>query len=246
MTLKWYILIFITCFSAMLGKNLSKLEQNSTNEISDKVINGFKYSATDRMNQFIFATSVLATIGGYQYDQKVKGYSEREGLLSSDLARAGDLYGGALGHWILWTTIVTHSKLKGESKKEVRAKLEFSALALLSNAFATYLLKFGVGRERPNNGALSFPSGHTSHSFTIAAVTNELYGGKAGTVAYLMATLSAVSRIHDKKHYVSDVVFGAGLGTVIGRGFSIQYHKNKETHVYLFPTNNGISLHLIF
>ena len=174
MTLKWYILIFITCFSAMLGKNLSKLEQNSTNELSDKVINGFKYSATDRMNQFIFATSVLAAIGGYQYDQKVKEYSEREGLLSSDLARAGDLYGGALGHWILWTTIVTHSKLKGESKKEVRAKLEFSALALLSNAFATYLLKFGVGRERPNNGALSFPSGHTSHSFTIAAVTNEL------------------------------------------------------------------------
>ena len=78
MTLKWYILIFITCFSAMLGKNLSKLEQNSTNELSDKVINGFKYSATDRMNQFIFATSVLAAIGGYQYDQKVKEYSERE------------------------------------------------------------------------------------------------------------------------------------------------------------------------
>ena len=240
MTQRGYFLIFISCFSTVIG-------QNSANEIPYNIINGFKYSATNRTNQRIFASFVLASFTGSYYDQKIKSHALDKGLLPGKLARIGDLYGGALGHWILWSTIVIHSKLKEESNTEVLKKLEFSSLALFGNAFATYLLKFGVGRERPDNGDyLSFPSGHTSHSFTIAAITNELYGWKAGTVAYLLATLSAVSRIHDNRHYFSDVVFGAGLGTIIGRGFSIQNRKRTKNQVYLLPINYGVKLHIIF
>jgi len=69
------------------------------------------------------------------------------------------------------------------------------------------------------------PSGHTSHSFTVAAITNELYGREVGTVAYLIAGLVAVSRINDNKHFLSDVIVGAGIGTIIGRGFAKTYNK---------------------
>ena len=126
-------------------------------------------------------------------------------------------------------------------------KIEFSSLALTANALVTYLLKFGIGRERPNGGDnFSFPSGHTSHSFTIAAVTNELYGRKIGTLAYCMATLSAISRVHDNMHYLSDIIIGAGIGTIIGRGFSIQYKKRTKKYVYILPSKKGVTLAVIF
>ena len=71
------------------------------------------------------------------------------------------------------------------------------------------------------------PSGHTSHSFAVAAVANELYGHTVGTAAYMLAGLVAASRIHDNKHYLSDVIVGAGLGTIIGRGFAKTFTQNK-------------------
>ena len=44
--------------------------------------------------------------------------------------------------------------------------------------------------------------------------------------AYLLAGLTGASRIHDNKHYLSDVIFGASLGIALGRGFS-QNTNNK-------------------
>ena len=44
-----------------------------------------------------------------------------------------------------------------------------------------------------------------------------------GIAAYCLAVLVAASRINDNKHYLSDVLFGAGLGTAVGRGFALAY-----------------------
>ena len=40
-----------------------------------------------------------------------------------------------------------------------------------------------------------------------------------------MAGLTGLSRIHDDKHYLSDVIFGASLGIALGRGFSQNLQK---------------------
>ena len=96
--------------------------------------------------------------------------------------------------------------------------------SFLTTFAATHILKRVVARERPDSSnSLSFPSGHTSHIFTVATIANELYGKQVGAVAYCLAALVATSRIHDNKHYLSDVIFGAGLGTAVGRGFALTY-----------------------
>ena len=61
-----------------------------------------------------------------------------------------------------------------------------------------------------------------------------------------MATLSAISRVHDNMHYLSDIIIGAGIGTIIGRGFSIQYKKRTKKYVYLLPSKKGVTLAVIF
>jgi membrane-associated phospholipid phosphatase len=80
------------------------------------------------------------------------------------------------------------------------------------------VLKAAVGRERPNGqDEKSFPSGHTSNAFALASVAQLHYGWKVGVPAYALAGLMGVSRIHEDKHWLSDVVAGAALGYVVGR-----------------------------
>jgi membrane-associated phospholipid phosphatase len=92
------------------------------------------------------------------------------------------------------------------------------AAAALVNAGYTSLLKAVVGRERPNGeDNRSFPSGHASNAFTLAAVAERHYGWKAGVPAYGLATAVALSRLQRNKHYLSDVMAGATLGYIVGR-----------------------------
>ena len=90
--------------------------------------------------------------------------------------------------------------------------------AFLITAGYTTLLKEVVHRERPNGeDNLSFPSGHASNAFTLAAVAERHYGWKAGLPAYTLASAVAVSRLQRNKHYLSDVMAGATLGYLVGR-----------------------------
>ena len=74
-------------------------------------------------------------------------------------------------------------------------------------------LKFTVKRERPDgSNEVSFPSGHTAGGFAVAAVLGRHYGWKASLPAYIGASYIAAARVDGRKHYLSDVVFGAAMG----------------------------------
>jgi membrane-associated phospholipid phosphatase len=81
----------------------------------------------------------------------------------------------------------------------------------------TQALKVSIGRARPDGTSHSFPSGHTSTMFATATVLNQHFGWKAGVPAYAAATYVAAGRIQTRRHYLSDVTFGAALGVVAGR-----------------------------
>jgi membrane-associated phospholipid phosphatase len=82
-------------------------------------------------------------------------------------------------------------------------------------------IKYAVGRARPDGSGRSFPSGHTSTMFATATVIQQHFGWKAGIPAYAAASWVAAGRIHDKRHYLSDVAFGAALGIVAGRTVTV-------------------------
>ena len=82
-------------------------------------------------------------------------------------------------------------------------------------------IKMATQRTRPDGTTLSFPSGHTSSAFASATVLQRHFGWKAGLPAYAVATYVATSRLEDKRHYLSDVAFGAVLGIVAGRTVTV-------------------------
>jgi hypothetical protein len=85
----------------------------------------------------------------------------------------------------------------------------------------TQSIKFTARRTRPDGTSLSFPSGHTSATFASATVLQRHFGWKAGIPAYAVATYVATSRLEEKRHFLSDVAFGAVLGIVAGRSVTL-------------------------
>ncbi|HEY9225602.1 MAG TPA: phosphatase PAP2 family protein [Gemmatimonadaceae bacterium] len=83
---------------------------------------------------------------------------------------------------------------------------------------------FAVGRGFKDGDWTSFPSGHTSTAFAAAAaVTNETtrWWPKStwivGPLMYGGAAAVGLSRMYHSKHWGSDVVIGAAIGTFSGR-----------------------------
>jgi membrane-associated phospholipid phosphatase len=82
----------------------------------------------------------------------------------------------------------------------------------------TQTLKFATHRERPDgSGHNSFPSGHAADTFAVATALERHLGWRGAVPAYLVASYVAASRMRENRHFLSDVVFGAAVGTIAGR-----------------------------
>lgn len=135
----------------------------------------------------------------------------------TSLEETGD-FGGFIGNPLVhfgiagaWYTVGTAQQ---DAKHHAFGRTMLDALAL--NGMATMALK-GVADDRGPNGEWGgWPSGHMSSSVTFASVIHEYYGWKAALPLYALAGYAGASRLEDREHDLSDLVFGAALGWVIG------------------------------
>ena len=90
----------------------------------------------------------------------------------------------------------------------------------------------------------SFASGHTTTAFAIASVLASGYKDKPwiGISAYTLASLVGISRIHDQKHWASDVLVGAALGTFIGTSLCRLNFKKVQINPSVMNGGGGVSL----
>jgi membrane-associated phospholipid phosphatase len=111
----------------------------------------------------------------------------------------------------------------------------------------------GPGRFHPlsiENGHHSLPSGDAAGAFAVASVIaaeSEVFWVDA--VAYGLAGLAAVWRVHDRKHWPSDVFLGSALGYVVGRKVASLHRQNDEAlHVSLEadPHRQALTLRFSF
>ena len=90
--------------------------------------------------------------------------------------------------------------------------------ALSAGVMATVVngLKYSTHQTRPDGtDTRSFPSGHTATAFTTATILSKEYGHLSPWVsvgAYAVATTTGLMRIANNKHWLSDVMAGAGIG----------------------------------
>lgn len=77
-------------------------------------------------------------------------------------------------------------------------------------------LKYTVRRPRPDGSRNnSFPSGHTATAFITATMLHKEYGWRSPWFSiggYSAAAITGVSRLMNKKHWMTDVMAGAAIG----------------------------------
>lgn len=109
-------------------------------------------------------------------------------------------------------------------------------LAFLSNVIAqgvTQSLKRIISYPRPNaEDNHSFPSGHSTTAFTNATLLHEEYGKRSVLYTiggYTTATAVGGMRILNNKHWLADVLMGAGVGIGATKVLYISYPWMQQT-----------------
>ena len=128
--------------------------------------------------------------------------------------------------------------------------LNMTVLYGLSNLIAggiTYGTKIKVGRMRPDGtDRQSFPSGHTETAFVAAEFLHQEFKDQSVWISvggYTAATVVGVARIYHDKHWVSDVITGAGVGILSTKLVYWVYpylqkvfeKKDKPLQTFIFP-----------
>lgn len=133
--------------------------------------------------------------------------------------------------------------------------------SLIASGLITPALQFVVGRSRPSANlgsghfrpfsghATSFPSGHSTQAFAIASVVASHYSDIDWVpyAAYGAASLVGLSRIYKNAHFASDVIAGAAIGTLVGKGVvGINRRRSDGSGYSIMPavTPRGIGLAL--
>lgn len=126
-----------------------------------------------------------------------------------------------------------------------RATLSYAAsiavMGILVNS-----IKYTAKVERPDGSKNnSFPSGHTSMAFTNASFLHKEYGlvNPAYSIGgYSAAAITGLGRNLNNRHWISDVLAGAGIGiisTELGYFFIDKIYKNKGDNLGVLSDIEG-------
>lgn len=124
--------------------------------------------------------------------------------------------------------------LMGKEKHNWVDQLCLVTIAEGFNAAMTRTLKYTVNETRPDGRPYSFPSGHTANAFLGAHIAYKEFKDSSPVLAYsgyALAAFVAGSRLYNNRHWVADVVAGAGFGIL-----SVEL-----SYLVYFPIRNAIA-----
>ncbi len=110
-----------------------------------------------------------------------------------------------------------------------------TAMVLITTGITTAIvttLKNQTHRLRPDGSSYnSFPSGHTATAFAAAELLNQEFKEHSpwiGYAGYTVAAATGILRMYNNKHWVSDVVAGAGIGILSTKLTYLLYPQVKK------------------
>jgi len=121
---------------------------------------------------------------------------------------------------------------------------KYLLITQLASGLVVHVLKTATNMTRPSGASGSFPSGHTTLAFAGATVLYHEFKDTDPWVAYsgfVVATATGYMRLTNRKHWLPDVLTGAGIGILTA---DVVYYlkplkklefKSGKNKVSLFP-----------
>jgi membrane-associated phospholipid phosphatase len=146
--------------------------------------------------------------------------------------------------------------IKGKNNFRDRTMI-YGLSQMIMSATVFSVKKFSAEIRPDGSDQLSFPSGHTASSFAAAEFLRQEYKDVSpwyGVAGYAMAITTGYLRISNNKHWMGDVVAGAGVGIISTKlaywlypGIKQKLFKDKPVHTIVLPTyqNGAIGLGLV-
>lgn len=174
---------------------------------------------------------------------KLVASDEKTPRLASDLLAFVVLPAGVAAHQLLAARAAGDT---GAGARDVLFVAEAASVALTLNQ----VVKLAVGRQRPfvrygnyeeadrrhdSDDNLGFYSGHTTLAFSMAAAAgtvSTLRGYRSApwvwAVGMTLATAVGYTRIASDRHYLTDALVGAAVGTGLGVGLPLWLHGRED------------------
>jgi membrane-associated phospholipid phosphatase len=208
----------------------------------------------------IFASVLGVSVITYIYDKEIYDFFQRNRTETTDAISKYAI--SPWGNGIYSLPLLAGIYLTGIKDNRHRNVALTGLKAFLLSGGAAQVTKYIFHRHRPGDNDppnpylwegpfefttdyTSFPSGHTATAFAVASVLAYGYKDKiwVGVTSYTVASLVGLSRINDGKHWATDVIAGAALGTFIGTVLSkINFESNSRFAIKPNVTNGSYGL----
>ncbi|MCT4326164.1 phosphatase PAP2 family protein [Elizabethkingia anophelis] len=243
---KIYLLAAITLFT--LSKAQSDALKSDTVILVKPIIHNFPLSP--KHNLFFFQKDWVrnAIAPGILFSASVATWGQKE-QIREDRNRYLPNFKAHYDDYLQYTPAATVYGLKLAGVKGRnnigRASLSY-ATSLAIMAILVNSIKYTAKVERPDGSKRnSFPSGHSAMAFTNASFLDKEYGlvNPAYSIAgYSAATFTGLGRALNNRHWLPDILAGAGIGilsTELGYFFINKIFKNKGDNIGLLSTIEG-------
>ena len=201
------LLLLVCCLYGLHAQEASVVKTNQT--ASDSLRRAYPPALNGKVGFVAPSFLVAGGLATYAFDKHF--YSIREAHLSRFRKSYDD-----------YTQYLPIAVMFGMKAAGVKGQSSWGEL-LLSDALSVAIVagvvnggKSLVGKERPDGSSNnSFPSGHTTTAFMAATMLHKEYGEVSPWVsigAYSCAAVTGMTRQMNNRHWMSDVLVGAGLG----------------------------------
>lgn len=146
-----------------------------------------------------------------------------------------------------------------KGKNNLRDRTMLYALSNIISTGISYTVKNTTKVERPDGSSNnSFPSGHTTTAFAAAEFLRQEYKDVSpwyAVAGYAVAATTGALRVYNNRHWVSDVVAGAGLGILSTKlaywlypSIKQKLFKNKSSSAMVMPfyQNNTAGIAMVY
>jgi membrane-associated phospholipid phosphatase len=183
---------------------------------------------------FDCGAATALVLASSHFDARIRYEAQEEHHVGDNLTKSFQQFGSIYSFLVLGT--FEACGIAADSPKAKAVAFDGLVASFISSGIVTPVLKYTVGRVRPNrtestfqfkpySGNCSFPSGHTTQAFAVASVITAHYDAWwVKTLAYGTAAAVGYSRIQQNQHFASDVVAGAMIGYTVGR--TVVRHNN--------------------